>query len=427
MDTCQPSCRPRSRLLTAATVIALVYLLILAVGMMSSGFSGAAGGQAAAARLLEHWCRNPMAALMIGIFATALVQSSSTVTSIVVGLVASGLPVGFAIPIILGANIGTAITSTLVSMTFITRPQEFHRAFAASTVHSIFNVMAAVLFLVVELVIAWVSPSGQGPLAMLSDMLTRFLLGGADVADGIKSANFIKPLIDPVVALFYHPRSGSGLLITLFGVRWGGVVLSLAALGLIFTSIIRLGSILKANLIGRAERLFNTAIGRGPVTGMASGAIMTILVQSSSTTTSLIIPMAGAGVVRMEKVFPFTLGANIGTTVTGLLASMAGGENPDLSHAALQIALIHTLFNILGVVVIYGLPFLRILPIRSARYLAEVCTRRRSLAFVYLIGLYFVLPLILLAISALLTPSATSDIEPSPALEYHDPHQPPEE
>ena len=138
------------------------------------------------------------------------------------------------------------------------------------------------------------------------------------------------------------------------------------------------------SLTGRAERIFHAAVGRGPISGIVSGTIVTILVQSSSTTTSLIIPMAGSGVMRLKQIFPFTLGANIGTTITALIASLSGG---DYAEAALQIALVHLLFNIFATVLIYGIPILRAIPLNSAEWLAGMAIRKRSLTIVYVLAL----------------------------------------
>ncbi|MFN7259310.1 MAG: Na/Pi symporter, partial [Cyclobacteriaceae bacterium] len=75
---------------------------------------------------------NPFTGLFIGLLVTAIIQSSSATTSMVVALVASGsISLQAAIPIIMGANIGTTITSTIVSLGFITKKKEFRRAVAA--------------------------------------------------------------------------------------------------------------------------------------------------------------------------------------------------------------------------------------------------------------------------------------------------------
>jgi len=94
-------------------IAALVYLLLVAVATIGSGFKAAAEDQA---KELFAFASNPITAVVIGTVATALIQSSSTVTSIIVGLVAGGLPVSIAIPMVMGANMGTTITNTIVSL-----------------------------------------------------------------------------------------------------------------------------------------------------------------------------------------------------------------------------------------------------------------------------------------------------------------------
>ena len=156
---------------------------------------------------------------------------------------------------------------------------------------------------------------------------------------------------------------------------------------------------MKKNLHGRAERLFHAAVGRSPTSGILSGTAVTILVQSSSTTTSLIIPMAGSGVMKLQQIFPFTLGANIGTTITALIASLAGGDTPAFSQAALQIALVHLFFNVCATILIYAVPWLRSIPMQNAERLARIAVEKRSLAIGYIATLYFLLPLLLLVIT----------------------------
>ena len=95
---------------------------------------------------------NPIVGLMIGILFTVLVQSSSTCTSVIVSLVAAGgLSVKTAVPMVMGANIGTSMTSTLVSLTQVTDVEQFERAFAAATVHDCFNWCSVIVCLILEL------------------------------------------------------------------------------------------------------------------------------------------------------------------------------------------------------------------------------------------------------------------------------------
>ena len=117
-------------------IAGLVYVLLVAVATIGGGFKLATGDQA---RELFAFASNPITALVIGTIATALIQSSSTVTSIIVGLVAGGLPVEIAIPMVMGSNIGTTITNTIVSLGHVRQGEEFKRAFAAATIHDFFN------------------------------------------------------------------------------------------------------------------------------------------------------------------------------------------------------------------------------------------------------------------------------------------------
>ena len=152
-------------------------------------------------------------------------------------------------------------------------------------------------------------------------------------------------------------------------------------------------------MVGRAKHILHGAIGRGPVTGIASGTAVTILVQSSSTTTSLVVPLAGTGIFGVRDIYPFTLGANIGTCITSLLAATAiSGPN---AIFALQIALVHLTYNVLGVVVIFGIRLLRELPVLGAETLARVATERKSIALAYVLGVFFVIPGILIAITSM--------------------------
>ncbi|MCS3455276.1 Na/Pi symporter [Aeromonas rivuli] len=361
------------------TVIALVYLILVAVGAVSHGFKLFSGGAEGAAEIFA-FANNPFVALLLGILATALVQSSSTVTSVIVGLVAGGLPLAMAIPMVMGANLGTTITNTIVSMGHIRDRTEFRRAFAAATVHDFFNLMAVFIFLPLELAF--------GVLQHSAEFLAHLLVGSSDMS--MKGMDFMKPLTAPAMQLIdaavaFLPGKGPALATIAIGIL------------LILGSVTYLGKVLQKVLVGRAKGLLHKALGRGPLTGIASGTLVTIMVQSSSTTTSLMIPLAGGGVFTTRQLYPFTLGANIGTTITALLAATAiGGSGAEL---ALTIALVHVLFNVFAVVLIYGLPFLRELPILAAEWLARVGSENKLLALGYVGGLFFALPALMMALA----------------------------
>lgn len=352
------------------SIAGLVYLLLVAVSLIGGGFKLAAGDQA---KSLFEFASNPVAGLVIGTVATALIQSSSTVTSIIVGLVAGGLPVPIAIPMVMGANIGTTITNTIVSLGHLKEGDEFRRAFAAATIHDFFNVISVVIFLPLEIAFGLLERTGS--------WLANLMLGGDSMS--MKGLNFIKPLVKPPVKMIEHALEGLGSTV-------GGISMIVLGIVLIFVSITLIGKLLKVLMVGRAKRILHAAIGRGPITGIGTGTAITVLVQSSSTTTSLSVPLVGTGVFSLRQIYPFTLGANIGTCITGLLAATAiTGPN---AVFALQIALIHLLYNVIGVIVIYGLPFLRELPIIAAEKLAEAAVRNKLYAAVYIASVFFLIP-----------------------------------
>lgn len=348
----------------------LIYLLITAVGMIGTGFKGASKGQATE---LFAFATNPFMGLIVGVIATSLIQSSSTVTSIIVGLVAGGLSVEMAVPMVMGANIGTTITNTIVSLGHVNKKKEFRRAFAAATVHDFFNLMAVVIFLPIELLFH--------PLQKAGGYLASQFVGGENLS--VKGFNFIKPITKPVInefKAFAHWISEPA----------GNVILVVLGIMVIFLSIIFVGKLLKKLMVGNAKKIMHSAIGKGPLTGIFSGTIVTVLVQSSSTTTSLMVPLAGSGIFRLKQIYPFTLGANIGTTITALLAATAiSGET---AIFALQIALVHLIYNSASVALIYGVKNLRKIPIRGALWLARIAANKKIYALAYLLGVFFVIP-----------------------------------
>ncbi len=356
-------------------IAALVYLLIVAVSSVSLGFELAAGDRV---QELFAFATNPFAGLLVGILTTAIVQSSSTVTSVIVSLVAAGLPVAAAIPMVMGANIGTTITNILVSLGHIRQSDEFQRAFAAASIHDFFNLLCVTLFLPLELTTHFL----EGSAAALSNLLANNLhFGSFNLTDFLTQSAL--QILQLCANKFAHPLNG--------------IFLIAAGILLIFLSIFYLSDRLKKLASGPAKAILHRGIGRGSVSGIASGAIVTAIVQSSSTTTSLIVPLAGMGLLTLEEVYPFTLGANIGTCATALLAATAVA---DTSSAAIEIAFVHLLFNVCGVVVIYGIPVLRQIPIVAAKKLAQVASQRKVLAISYVLGAFFIIPILLLGLTS---------------------------
>lgn len=360
-----------------ANLVFMLYLLLLAVSMVGSGFKLATGEQA---KTLFAFASHPVAGLMIGLVATALIQSSSTVTSIIVGLVAGGLPVETAIPMIMGANIGTTVTNTLVSLGHLRCKHEFKRAFASATIHDFFNLLAVIIFLPLEMMF--------GILEKISHWLVSPMLATGDMS--IKGFNFIKPITKPVVSALKEP-------LTTYGDVAGGVALILVGIATVFLAITVMGKLMKKLMVGRAKDILQRAIGKGPLHGIVSGSIVTVLVQSSSTTTSLMVPLVGTGVLKVKDVYPFTLGANIGTCITALLAATA--VTGEFAVFALQIALVHLTFNILATAFIFGIPFLRDLPLKGADIISNLAMENKLVVVAYLICVFVIMPGTILALT----------------------------
>jgi len=122
--------------------------------------------------------------------------------------------------------------------------------------------------------------------------------------------------------------------------------------------------------------------------GIVVGALVTIAVQSSSITTSILIPLVASGILLVRNAYPITLGANIGTTVTALIAALGIGEIDGLI-----IAVTHTVFNTVGILLLYPWPKIRYVPVNLAEKLADVALRRKSLALGYTFIMFVVIPL----------------------------------
>lgn len=362
-----------------------IYILITAVNVIGDGFKSATGGQA---EELFAFAENPLIALMIGVLATGLIQSSSTTTSIVVGLAAGGLPMEICIPMLMGANIGTTLTSTLVSLGMVRDKESFRRGFAAASVHDMFNLFAVVIFLPLEMLTGILEKSSgwlSEQMAGSDGGIVAVIFGG--IGAGVTAVT--EPLADLI-----------GMLAEWIPQPWGGILLIFIGIGLILSVINFIGSLLKVVMVGRAKQVLHSAIGRGPITGIFSGMLITIMVQSSSTTTALVVPLAGSGTFSVKQIYPFTLGANIGTTVTALIAAFAfsGVE----AQFALQAALVHLLFNLLATALIFGVPFLRVTPLKAAALLGELGARNKLFVVAWVLGVFVVVPAVLIFLTVVL-------------------------
>jgi sodium-dependent phosphate cotransporter len=320
---------------------------------------------------------NPLAGLFVGTLATVLVQSSSVSTATIVGLVGAGsLPLDLAIPMIMGANIGTTVTNTLASLGFLRRTKEFRLAFAGATMHDFFNVLNVAVMLPLELMTGFLTKISE----WMAEWLTDLGWGGFDETDSpIKTA--VKAPVKLVDGFLENLGASSDLT---------GILMLAFGLGLVFFALAYVTRNMRLVMAGRIERSINAVLMKGGgISAIAIGMIMTVMVQSSSITTSVLVPMIAAGVVTLQSAFPITLGANIGTTITALLASLATD-----SPAGLVIGLHHFLFNAVGVAFWYSIPSLRRIPLMLAERLAGYAEVRKSIVIVYVVGIFIVIPII---------------------------------
>jgi sodium-dependent phosphate cotransporter len=366
---------PVKVLLVATTL----YLFLVGIGAMSASFK--LMGKDYTEQLLGSHA-GPLVSLFIGILATTLVQSSSTTTSIVVGMVAAGvIPFHSAVYMVMGANVGTTVTNTIVSIGHITRTAEYERAFAAATVHDFFNLLVLLVLFPLEVktgVLDWMAGNA-------SDLFVG--AGGTKLADPIKAAT--KPTISLLRDAAESLAGGAA-----------GVVLLVFAILLTFGMIFSLVKLLKSIMVARVENLFDRVLFRSAYSSLVFGLLLTVFVQSSSITTSLAIPLVGAGVLTISQVMPYTMGANIGTTMTALMASLAAlaaaeaGEH-ETALLGLRLAFHHVLFNVAGVAMMWKL---RWLPIRIAEGFALLTLWNRLIPLIYIAFTFYLLPLLIILI-----------------------------
>jgi len=358
-----------SHLRMAGRLIALaiiVYLFILSIGLLSGSFK--LFGREFAEGLVAL-ATNPIVGLLAGILATTIVQSSSSTTSIIVGLVGAGtLSLDIAIPMVMGANIGTTVTNTIVSVGHISRGEEFKRAFAASTVHDAFNILAVIVFLPIQIATGFFSKAS----VICTDLFRS--------AGGFTFSSPLKAITKPVVNWTLESLE------TVAGfssdtLPWAGAVLAIVVMLLALRQLVNL---LRSVVLGRTEQFFQRFLFGNQLYPFILGIALTVLVQSSSITTSVIIPLVGAGILTVRQIFPYTMGANIGTTTTALLAALVTGH-----PAAVAVAFSHLLFNICGIAVFW--PLARI-PLSMADFLSRLAARSKLAPFIYILVVFFALP-----------------------------------
>ena len=348
-------------------LLLLAFIYIFIVGINSLGTSFKLFGKEFAEKMLETTA-SPFVGLFVGILATALVQSSSTTTTLVVSMVAGGaVTIEGAIPMIMGANIGTTVTCLMVSMGQMSNRKEFKRAFAAATVHDFFNLITVAILFPLELLTGFLAKSAH------------VMQGVFENVGGMKLANPLKAAVKPAVSLLQDLVHDQPIALLIISVL------------IIIGMLVAIVKTLRSLVLERVEAFFNQHLFRNAGRAMVFGLLLTCAVQSSSITTSLAVPLAGAGILTLAQIFPYAMGANVGTTITAILASLATG-NP----AAVTVAFAHLLFNVTGIILIWPHPRFRKVPISCAQWLSNQAEKRLWVPFVFMVGVFFALPMILI-------------------------------
>ncbi|MCK4422302.1 Na/Pi symporter [candidate division WOR-3 bacterium] len=341
-----------------------LYLFLLGIELFGTSLKGFGSGFA---EVLIKTTTNPVIGLFIGLFVTTIIQSSSVTTSLTVGFVAAGtITVPNAIPIIMGANIGTTITNIIASFGHFTVEREFNRAFSAAIVHDIFNLLAVAILLPLEISFHFIERA--------SGFLTDFLLGKGGVTFESPLDIILEPVSDKIIAITGGHYKLSAVI---------AFILVILAISL-FVKTLRKAS------AGKFETLIDQYLFRNAFTAGILGLGLTAFVQSSSVVTSVIVPLVGAGIVSIEQIYPYTLGANLGTTLTTILAALVTGH-----VNAIRVALCHSLFNTFGIMIWYPL---RRIPISLAKKVGYLPGKKRFLAFLYIMLIFIVIPGIVILI-----------------------------
>ncbi len=362
--------RSKNIVFNILSIVGALYLFLVGIKGMSSAIKHMGSD---VAESIFTTTSDPVIALFIGVFATVLFQSSSTTTSLIVGMVSSGtLGLAGAVPMIMGANIGTTVTNTIVSVGHINRGNEFRRAFAASTVHDFFNVLAVLILFPLEIAFHGIQRTAE--------WVSSLMFGKLQNVEILQAKSPIKIAIKSGAQFVERFTFDNDIIYLVFSVL------------ITFAMLYTLVKILRSLVLAKVEVFFDQYIFKTALRAIGFGIILTIMVQSSSITTSLVVPLAGAGVLTLRQIFPFTIGANIGTTVTALLAAITG------TVASLIAAISHLLFNIFGILIIYCIPFLRAIPLKCADIIAEYATENKFFPLVYLLIVFVAIPLSIILI-----------------------------
>lgn len=362
-STPSPKSLKSDRLQKALYILASLIVFIFAVDLMIASLQHLSGS---ASQTIIQATSNPFTGLFIGLLLTAMIQSSSTTTSLVVALVASSsVSIRNAIPIIMGANIGTTITSTIVALGFINKRKEFRRAMAAGTFHDFFNILTVIVLFPLEHYYGFLSWCSQ---AIAAYFQPAFTTGSRTI---IPNWSIFGSSVD-------------------FLVGWisNGFVLVFLSFTLLFSSILFFRKLISGLLIASSPERFGRFFFRSEPKSFLWGVVTTAAIRSSTITTSVVVPIVANKIVTLRKASAFIMGANIGTTITAFIAAILNAN----TTPAVSIAFAHFLFNFIGVLLFFPIPFLRKIPLYLARSVSRLTVKYRLGGFLYILVVFFFMP-----------------------------------
>eukprot|EP00127_Corallochytrium_limacisporum_P005152 Clim_evm58s199 gene=Clim_evmTU58s199 len=432
-------------------VLGFLYVFVIALGLLSDAFKILGSKTAGSAFRQNDIFDNPIAGLMLGVLVTVLVQSSSTSTSIIISMRGADiLTTKQAVPMIMGANIGTTVTNTIVSMGHVGDANELRRAFAGSTVHDMFNFLNVLVLLPIQAATNFLGemcesvvdslnitddtqtddidflkkitdPVSKKIVQVNKKLITEIAQAENDEeAEALREQCMVKesiwcdwageciksleddceadPNCDPET---YEPTCSESDDVT------QGVLTLLLALLMLTVSLILLVKVLQSLLKGRIAHYTRVLLNAdfphpfGWVHGyvlMLFGVGATILLQSSSVFTSSFVPFVAIGILSLEKMYPMTLGSNVGTTFTGMLAALSQ-DGADAIANALVLSFVHLFFNVFGIAIWYVVPFMRKVPIGAARALGDMSAKYRWFPLFYILTCFLFIPAALFGLS----------------------------
>ncbi|KAE9552278.1 hypothetical protein FO519_004524 [Halicephalobus sp. NKZ332] len=382
----------------------------------------------------SEWICNPVRAAILGMLLAAIVQSGSALITILVGMVAARIiTVARAIPIMMGSEIGSALPNALTTMSHFGNRAYFRRAFAGNAMNDIMNFLTIIVLLPLEIVASPIEKISAFMVRPFSNITTEFH-GLNDLTEYFleKVIQIDYDTLEDIVTHELNMSSNDFSTIALRCVNlttkevypfcpyehlfaysfWRdleiGFVLFFTALIVMMLCLYGIVRIMQNLLAGRIAILLRKLMDKKlpypfgwatNVVTVVSGALIVVVVQSSNVLTTILTPMVGKGIVTFSRYNLLCAGAAVGNTFVGIVAALSSA--PGRHQEAIQMALCQAIFNILGIILFYPLPFVKRVPDELAMKLGNKTAKYRWFALVYIATVYFLVPAVILGLSFL--------------------------